>query len=105
MRLVDAFFGDIKGYFVEAEANKPRARTQTWLQEQSGWTGVLVEPQPALAIELRAKRKARVYEVACSSPENAGRNLRASPDGHHMTRRAPRPKGSSVYRFGPSTAP
>lgn len=36
MRLVDAFFGDIKGYFVEVGANKPRARSQTWLQEQVG---------------------------------------------------------------------
>ena len=35
--LVRAFFGDIKGYFVEVGANEPRKRSQTWLLEQSGW--------------------------------------------------------------------
>lgn len=74
-RLVSAFFGNIKGYFVEVGANDPRERSQTWLLEQSGWTGVLIEPQPDLATELRAKRKAKVFSVACSSPENAGREL------------------------------
>jgi FkbM family methyltransferase len=75
MRLVAAFFGNIKGYFVEVGANDPRERSQTWLLEQAGWTGVLVEPQPDLAAELRARRKAKVFGVACSSPENAGREL------------------------------
>lgn len=78
-------------YFVEVGANEAHARSPTWLLGQSGWTDVLVEPQPDLAIELRAKRKARVFEVACSSPENAGRNLSfhvaeplSSLDRHHM---------------------
>jgi len=91
MRLVGAFLGDIKGYFVEVGAKEPRERSQTWFLEQAGWTGVLVEPQPDLAVQLRAKRKARVFEVACSSPENAGRNLSfhvagplSSLDRHHM---------------------
>ena len=75
IRLVSAFFGDVKGYFVEVGANEPRERSQTWLLEQSGWTGVLIEPQPDLANELRGKRRARVFAVACSSPENAGREL------------------------------
>jgi FkbM family methyltransferase len=74
-RLISTFFGNIKGYFVEVGANDPRERSQTWLLEQSGWTGVLIEPQPDLATELRAKRKAKVFSVACSSPENAGREL------------------------------
>jgi hypothetical protein len=50
MRLVGAFFGDIKGYFVEVGAKEPRERSQTWFLEQAGWTGVLVEPQPDLAV-------------------------------------------------------
>ena len=75
MRLVAAFFGDIKGYFVEVGANEPRVRSQTWHLEQTGWTGVLVEPQPELARELRAMRMAKVFAVACSSPDNAGRTL------------------------------
>ena len=64
-----------KGYFVEVGANDPRERSQTWHLEQAGWTGVLIEPQPDLAAELRARRNAKVFAVACSSPENAGREL------------------------------
>jgi FkbM family methyltransferase len=75
IRLISAFFGDAKGYFVEVGANEPRERSQTWLLEQSGWTGVLIEPQPDLAGELREKRKAEVFALACSSPENAGAQL------------------------------
>jgi FkbM family methyltransferase len=75
IRLVAAFFGSDKGYFVEVGANDPRERSQTWHLEQAGWDGVLIEPQPDLADELRARRKARVFAVACSSPENSGRTL------------------------------
>jgi FkbM family methyltransferase len=74
-RLVTAFFGSIKGYYVEVGANDPRERSQTWHLEQQGWTGVLVEPQPDLAARLRAQRKAKVFAVACSSPANAGQEL------------------------------
>lgn len=75
MRLVAAFFGHRRGYFVEVGANEPQARSQTWHLEQAGWTGVLIEPQPALAGLLRANRTAKVFAVACSSPDNAGRTL------------------------------
>jgi FkbM family methyltransferase len=75
MRLVAAFFGNIKGYFVEVGANEPRERSRTWDLEQAGWSGVLIEPQPELAGKLRANRSAKVYAVACSSPEDAGRTL------------------------------
>ena len=75
MRLIAAFFGNRRGYFVEVGANDPHARSQTWHLEQAGWTGVLIEPQPELAGKLRANRSAKIYAVACSSPENAGRTL------------------------------
>lgn len=75
MRLVTAFFGKIAGYFVEVGANDPQERSQTWHLEQAGWSGVLIEPQPDLAGELRTRRKAKVFAVACSSPDNAGRTL------------------------------
>lgn len=75
MRLIAAFFGPRKGYFVEVGANEPRARSQTFHLEQAGWSGVLIEPQPALAVALRAERKAEVFAVACSSPENTGKTL------------------------------
>jgi len=63
-RLVAAFFGNIKGYYVEVGANDPRERSQTWHLEQQGWTGVLIEPQPDLAATLRAERKGKVFAVA-----------------------------------------
>jgi FkbM family methyltransferase len=75
MQLVAAFFGAAKGYFVEVGANEPRLRSQTWHLEQAGWTGVLIEPQPDLADKLRAMRSAKVFAVACSAPEHAGRKL------------------------------
>jgi hypothetical protein len=44
MRLVAAFFGNMKGYFAEVGANDPREGSQTWHLEQAGWTGILIEP-------------------------------------------------------------
>jgi FkbM family methyltransferase len=49
--------------------------SQSFHLEQRGWTGVLVEPQPDLAAALRGRRKAKVYAVACSAPENAGKTM------------------------------
>jgi FkbM family methyltransferase len=73
--LVREFFGDTVGFFADVGANDPRQGSQSWHLEQAGWTGVLIEPQPDLADELRATRSAKVFAVACSSPQNAGRNL------------------------------
>jgi hypothetical protein len=73
MRLVAAFFGNMKGF--EVRANDPQERSQTWHLEQAGWSGILIEPQPDLAAKLRANRNAKIFKVACSSPENAGREL------------------------------
>lgn len=75
-QLIAAFFSARRnGFFVEVGANEPRVRSQTYDLEQAGWTGLLIEPQPDLAARLRAERHARVFEVACSSPANAGRKL------------------------------
>ena len=75
-RLVRAFFdGVTRGFFVEVGANEPVERSQTWHLEQIGWTGVLIEPQPDLAVALVKERKAMVFAVACSSPENAGTTM------------------------------
>lgn len=72
-----AFFAGARGgFFVEVGANRPRQESQTWHLEQLGWTGVLIEPQPNLAEELRRMRSAQVFAFACSSPQNAGRNMR-----------------------------
>lgn len=75
--LVRAFFeGAQSGFFVEVGANRPRQESQTWHLEQLGWSGILIEPQPDLAEELRRNRSAKVVAVACSSPSNAGRLMR-----------------------------
>jgi FkbM family methyltransferase len=74
--LVREFFGHARsGFFVEVGANRPQQESQTWHLEQLGWTGVLIEPQPQLAEELGRMRRASVFAVACSSPQNAGRRM------------------------------
>jgi FkbM family methyltransferase len=76
MELKHAFFKDRdRGYFVEVGANKPHEGSQTFDLEQRGWTGVLIEPQPDLAKDLRRQRSAKVFAVACSSRSNAGKTL------------------------------
>ena len=65
------FFGARRaGYFVEVGAYDPYSGSQTWALEQLGWNGVLVEPQPDPAEQLRHWRSARVVAAACSAPEN-----------------------------------
>jgi FkbM family methyltransferase len=75
--LVREFFRDRpRGFFVEVGANDPKKDSQSWHLEQAGWTGILVEPLPDLAAELRRQRTAQVFEVACSSPDRAGQVMR-----------------------------
>lgn len=74
-RLIRAQLGEGQGFFVEVGAHDPREGSQTWHLENAGWTGVLIEPQPDMAEKLRAERKASVFAVACSSPQNSGRLL------------------------------
>ena len=75
-KLVREFFGSARsGFFVEVGANRPQQESQTWHLEQLGWTGVLIEPQPNLADDLWRARSAKVFAVACSSPQNAGRRM------------------------------
>lgn len=68
------YFGDRReGFFVEVGANHPREGSQTWLLEQNGWSGLLVEPQERLYRELCQHRpRARVFRAACSAPNKTG---------------------------------
>ena len=59
----------------------PRPGTQTWHPEQRGWSGLLIEPLPALAARLRAERRAIVIEAACTSPERCGRTAKLKVAG------------------------
>jgi FkbM family methyltransferase len=61
-----------KGYFVELGAFHPFLLSQTWTLEQRGWDGLLIEPIPAHAENLRRNRRARVFQVACGSPQQHG---------------------------------
>src|SRR5882724_1669628 len=75
-RLKQEFFqATPAGFFVDVGANAPQDGSQTFAMERVGWSGVLVEPQPTLAEQLRRERRAKVYAVACSAPENAGKTL------------------------------
>ncbi len=82
-KLVREFFGgDDTGFYVEVGANHPTEGSQTWHLEQLGWNGILVEPQPDLAAFLVTERKrATVFPVACTSPEQAGQVLSLHVDG------------------------
>lgn len=88
--LVASFLGADPGVFVEVGAFDPIYQSQSYHLEISGWDGVLVEPVPDLAENLRASRKARVFEVACVAPETAAQPARL------LARRA----GSTLY-FNP----
>jgi FkbM family methyltransferase len=87
-KLVQAFFGTAPGYYVDVGANDPVVDSQSWHLEQRGWTGLLVEPHPDCCARLRAQRTGTVVERACSSPDNAGKELllhRAGAHGAHST--------------------
>ena len=83
--LKEEFFGAQPGYFVDVGANDPKDISQSWHLERLGWTGVLVEPQPALAQKLREQRRAQVFACACSSPVNAGKTLQLHVAGIHSS--------------------
>ena len=72
--LVWSYFGRITtGFFVDVGANHPRLLSQTWLLEQKGWHGIVIEPQAHLCVLLRQERKnSIVWQAACSSPDKEG---------------------------------
>ena len=97
------------GFFVEVGANRPRFASQTWHLEQLGWTGVLIEPQPDLAAELRRQRTARssrsparrlTMRAACGRCTSPARCRRSTATAW---RRVPSRSGSSRCRCARST--
>lgn len=75
VRLVREFFSESHGFFVEVGANAPRIGSQTFPLEEAGWDGILIEPLPELANAIRASRRAKLFAVACSAPENSGKSM------------------------------
>ena len=59
------------GVFVEAGANDGFRKSNTYYLERfGGWSGILIEPIPALAEQCRKRRKrSRVYQCALVGPE------------------------------------
>ena len=84
-QLVQAFFSGHRGFFVEVGANDPVLDSQSQHLEALGWTGLLVEPDPDCCELLRNTRAGTVVELACSSPENAGKQLLLNRAGPHST--------------------
>ncbi|MGO9399611.1 MAG: FkbM family methyltransferase [Xanthobacteraceae bacterium] len=81
-----AFLGQIqKGYFVDVGAFRPEEGSQTYDLEQQGWSGVLIEPQPKLADDLRRQRTAKVITAACSSRRNSGTLMTFNLAGGHSS--------------------
>ena len=84
-QLVQAFFAGRKGFYVDVGANDPVLDSQSQHLEALGWTGLLVEPDPDCCELLRKTRTGTVVEMACSSPENAGKQLLLNRAGPHST--------------------
>lgn len=84
-QLVQAFFGGSKGFYVDVGANDPVLDSQSQHLEALGWTGLLIEPDPDCCDLLRKTRTGTVVEMACSSPENAGKQLQLNRAGPHST--------------------
>ena len=85
-RLVAEFFGaGFRGSFVDVGAADAQRNSQTWDLERAGWSGVLVEPRPNCAEELRRVRRAPVFQVACSSPARAGATMTLHLAGGHSS--------------------
>lgn len=62
------------GFFVEAGANDGYEQSNTYYFEKlRRWTGVLIEPVPALAVECRRNRGVPVVEAALVARESPGR--------------------------------
>jgi FkbM family methyltransferase len=85
-RLVTEFFGEgFRGTFVDVGAADVQRNSQTHDLERAGWTGVLIEPRPDCAEELRRQRRVPVFQVACSSPERAGTTMTLHLAGGHSS--------------------
>ena len=76
-RLVwDHFHRKPRGFFIEVGANDPINLSQTYLLEQNGWEGILVEPQAECCQRLRQVRpRSKVIQAACGAPAQKGKAL------------------------------
>lgn len=81
VRVLEFFGHKFTGVFLEVGANHPEFLSNTNLLERNGWSGVLIEPVPALAKLLREKRpNSKVFEAAVSAPNSVAKGYLAIPD-------------------------
>ncbi len=66
--LIDAMLHEPRGFFVEVGAGEPVKGSQSHRLELRGWSGLLIEPVPSLAMNLRLTRNSQVVEAACVAP-------------------------------------
>ncbi len=84
--LVREFFHNkSNGYFVDVGANDPFLDSQSYHLEVLGWKGLLIEPLPDYVAQLKEKRKGKVIQFACSSPENHNKVHKMLVAGVHST--------------------
>jgi FkbM family methyltransferase len=64
------------GFFIEAGANDGYAQSNTYYFEKiRGWSGLLIEPVPALAAECRRNRRGPVVEAALVAEARPGETV------------------------------
>lgn len=73
--LLQAYFQEARGVFVEVGANDPIAGSQSFAFERRGWDGLLIEPLAECVQRLKSLRKAKVVEAAAGSPADEGKRL------------------------------
>lgn len=67
--VLEFFAGSQSGFFVDVGANEPQAGSQTWLLEETGWSGLLIEAQGRYIERLSSARpRSRVVHAACAGP-------------------------------------
>ena len=70
------------GVFLEAGANDPIKLSQTYLLEQQGWTGILIDPVPSCCEALRRVRtRSHVFQNALGGPQHRGKLRLRVPEG------------------------
>lgn len=82
---VQAIFAGRPGFYVDVGANDPILDFRSQHLEVLSWTGLLVEPDPDCCDILRKNRTGIVVQMACSSPEKAGKQLLLNRAGPHST--------------------
>jgi FkbM family methyltransferase len=61
------FKGLDAGFFVEVGANRPISNSNTLFLEDRGWNGISFDPLVKFSQEWKARRRAKLYNVAISS--------------------------------------